>query len=110
MYNVHVHIAIGYYSFIIIFNFSTFQNNTSTAGKDTSAVAAFRFPTEFTHENIFTGNIGGGIMLLNTRMLAKGTLLFDSNKAMFGGGIMMDDRCLVCLHDFMHRLRIETAN
>ncbi len=36
-------------------------------------------------------------MLLNTRMLAQGNLLFDSNRAMFGGGIMMDDRCLVGL-------------
>ena len=34
-------------------------------------------------------------MLLNTRMSAEGTMLFDSNVAVFGGGIMMDDRCLV---------------
>lgn len=77
--------------------YSTFQNNTSTDGKDTSAVAAFRFPTEFNGTNNFIGNTGGGIMLLNTRMLAKGTLLFKGNKAMFGGGIMMDDRCLVSI-------------
>lgn len=34
-------------------------------------------------------------MLLNTRMQAHGSILFKSNNAIFGGGIMMDDRCLV---------------
>ncbi len=96
--SIHVVLVLKNYNVLHVFLFlySLFQNNTSTAGKDTSAVAAFRFPTEFTDTNTFTNNVGGGIMLLNTRMLAKGTLLFDSNTAMFGGGIMMDDRCLVC--------------
>ena len=87
------------YNYIIIYTFcfSIFTNNTSIdlKNQDTSAIAAFRFPTEFTGENLFIGNIGGGIMLLNTRMSAEGTMLFDSNVAVFGGGIMMDDRCLV---------------
>ena len=62
---------------------------------DTSAVAAFRFPTTFKGNNTFIGNIGGGITLLNTRMQASGTMLFEKNVAVFGGGIAMDDRCLV---------------
>ena len=37
-------------------------------------------------------------MLLNTRMQASGDMLFDRNNAAFGGGIMMDDRCLVSVH------------
>lgn len=34
-------------------------------------------------------------MLLNTRMVVNGEMLFANNKATFGGGITMDDRCLV---------------
>lgn len=74
---------------------SVFQNNTSIAGKDTSAVAAFRFPIVFEDYNRFLSNIGGGIMLLNTRMVVSGEMLFADNTATFGGGITMDDRCLV---------------
>ena len=33
--------------------------------------------------------------LLNTQMKASGALKFDDNTAVFGGGIAMDDRCLV---------------
>ena len=75
---------------------SAFVNNTSLEdNEDTSAVAAFRFPTIFKGRNYFIRNRGGGITLLNTRMRANGTLLFDSNVAVFGAGIAMDDRCLV---------------
>ena len=79
---------------------SRFENNTSILNGsgntgDTSAVAAFRFPTLFDGTNTFYNNTGGGIMLLNTRMQAHGNMVFESNNAIFGGGIMMDDRCLV---------------
>ena len=33
--------------------------------------------------------------LLNTQMKTSGVLKFDDNKAVFGGGIAMDDHCLV---------------
>ena len=72
------------------------MNNTSLdENEDTSAIAAFRFPTIFSGSNSFVGNIGGGITLLNTRMEASGSLWFEANRAVFGGGIAMDDRCLV---------------
>ena len=75
---------------------SIFEDNQSLEPTaDTSAIAAFRFPTVFKGYNYFIRNIGGGITLLNTRMEASGKLLFDSNRAVFGGGIAMDDRCLV---------------
>ena len=78
---------------------SLFRNNTSLqSSQDTSAVAAFRFPTTFTGTNSFISNIGGGITLLNTRMQASGNMMFDSNRAVFGGGIAMDDRCLVRMY------------
>ena len=87
--------------FIFVFFRSSFENNTSLEdNEDTSAVAAFRFPTIFLGHNYFIRNRGGGITLLNTRMQANGTVVFDSNVAVFGGGIAMDDRCLVshCLY------------
>ena len=72
------------------------MNNTSEGDtQDTSAIAAFRFPITFQGTNRFLGNLGGGVTLLNTQMRASGVLEFDSNTAVFGGGIAMDDRCLV---------------
>ena len=82
---------------------STFRNNTSLEeSKDTSAIAAFRFPTIFYGANHFIDNVGGGITLLNTRMQASGTLRFERNTAVFGGGMAMDDRCLVGVHTHTH--------
>ena len=75
---------------------SLFLNNTSKGEtKDTSAIAAFRFPITFGGINRFLSNVGGGVTLLNTQMKASGVLVFDKNTAVFGGGIAMDDRCLV---------------
>lgn len=76
---------------------STFDENFSVdqANGDTSALAAFRFPVTFRGVNNFTNNIGGGITLLNTRMDAYNEMNFINNTAVFGGGIAMDDRCLV---------------
>ncbi|XP_019851702.1 PREDICTED: uncharacterized protein LOC109581757 [Amphimedon queenslandica] len=86
--------------FLVHFNNCRFENNTSIVNGsgstgDTSAVAAFRFPTLFDGTNVFFNNTGGGIMLLNTRMQAHGDMRFEYNNAIFGGGIMMDDRCLL---------------
>ena len=78
--------------------YSTFDNNTSLeATEDTSAIAAFRFPTIFRGVTHFLRNRGGGVTLLNTQMMVQEntSLLFDSNTAVFGAGIAMDDRCLV---------------
>lgn len=76
---------------------STFDDNFAidVANGDTSALAAFRFPVTFTGVNNFTNNSGGGITLLNTKMDAHGEMNFINNSAVFGGGIAMDDRCLV---------------
>ena len=50
---------------------------------------------ELTGRNSFVRNLGGGITLLNARLSVTGELLLLSNVAMFGGGIAMDDSCLV---------------
>ena len=82
---------------LCIFSCSTFDNNNSEGdtNSDTSALAAFRFPVTFRGINNFTNNYGGGITLLNTRMDAFDEMNFINNTAVFGGGIAMDDRCLV---------------
>lgn len=50
---------------------------------------------EFSGYNHFVGNLGGGVSLLNSRLDVRGELLLLNNVAMFGGGIAMDDSCLV---------------
>ena len=62
-----------------------------------SALLAFRFPVTLSGCNHFEENIGGGITLMNARLNVRGELLFLNNLAMFGGGIAMDDSCLVSL-------------
>ena len=77
-------------------SYSIFDTNSAEdVNGDTSALAAFRFPVTFRGVNNFTNNIGGGITLLNTRMDAYDCMNFINNTAVFGGGIAMDDRCLV---------------
>ena len=44
---------------------------------------------------MFRNNSGGAITLLNTQMDAFGEVVMDGNTAAFGGGLAMDDRCLV---------------
>lgn len=60
-----------------------------------SALLAFRFPVKLSGYNHFVGNLGGGITLLNARLTVRGKLLLLNNVAAFGGGIAMDDSCLV---------------
>ena len=54
-----------------------------------------RFPITLNGSNYFVNNTGGGVTLLNTQMDAYGTIVMDDNTAAFGGGLAMDDRCLV---------------
>ena len=61
-----------------------------------SALLSFRFPLEFRGQNSFLNNLGGGLVMINSRVRVQGELLFQGNRATFGGGIGMDDSCLVC--------------
>ena len=90
---------------IIIVLFSSFKGNSYFPSQflvkppeHASALLAFRFPMNFIGSNIFIGNTGGGITLLNTRITVVGELLLESNTAMVGGGIAMEDTCLVSTH------------
>ena len=45
--------------------------------------------------NMYIGNIGGGITLLNSRLDVNGRIEFHQNLAVFGGGFALSGRCLV---------------
>ena len=77
---------------------STFRENmASKASADhVSALVSFRFPIHLGGFNHFISNKGGGISLLNSQMTVAGELLMDSNSATYGGGMSLDDICLVC--------------
>ena len=45
--------------------------------------------------NSFVNNNGGGITLLGSRMDVNGSVVFDRNRAVFGGGVAMAGRSLV---------------
>lgn len=47
------------------------------------------------YNNVYIGNIGGGITLLNSRLDVKGRIEFHRNLAVFGGGFALSGRCLV---------------
>ena len=84
---------------------STFQENmASKASADhVSALVSFRFPIHLGGFNHFISNKGGGISLLNSQMTVAGELLMDSNSATYGGGMSLDDICLVCgIHIFIN--------
>lgn len=88
-----------YSSSVIHILCSSFIGNSYTTAQTppdhASALVAFRFPMNFIGSNIFVGNNGGGITLLNTRVTVQGELLLQDNVAMFGGGITMEDTCVV---------------
>ena len=97
----------SHHASLCFYNYSDFRKNhyflensttlNKTESLHSSALLAFRFPVELKGRNCFVGNLGGGITLLNARLSVTGELLLLSNVAMFGGGIAMDDSCLVSI-------------
>ena len=75
-------------------SFSVFTNNTATVD---GTVLVIRFGAAFEGTNNFTGNTGGGVVLVLARMESKGNLWFEGNIAQYGAGISMQDSCLVSL-------------
>ena len=65
--------------------------------KESSALVAYRFHIIFTGYNYFHGNIGGGLELISAYVQTFGTIVFEENSAVVGGGITMNDRCLVSM-------------
>ena len=75
---------------------SHFRDNVASQGSgDTTAITAYRVLVTFYGNSTFLNNQGGGISLLSSRMDVRGELLFDGNRAVFGGCIAMSGRSLV---------------
>ena len=62
-----------------------------------SAVVSFRFPISLSGTNVFRKNEGGGISLMQSRVDVGGTVHFIENSAVVGGGMALEDQCLVKL-------------
>ena len=78
---------------------SSFSNNTSSdVGRESSALVVYRFQLQFSGYNHFCGNIGGGLELISAYLKTSGTIIFEENSAIVGGGIRMNDRCLVRMY------------
>ena len=71
------------------------SNFTRNRASNQSAVFTFRLPLVFVGKNIFRGNEGGAVYLLQTRLDAMGTLLFESNTAVLGGAVTFEDYSVV---------------
>ena len=55
----------------------------------------FRFPLTLEGTNVFRGNIGGGVSLLQSHLNSFGHTLFEDNIAARGGGIELRDSSVV---------------
>lgn len=70
-----------------------------------AAISSFRFPLHFTGTNWLLDNAGGGLSAMGTVVRVDGSLLVHNNTASYGGGIHLEDLCLVqpclCLHTYM---------
>lgn len=77
-------------------------NNASRQG----AILSFRFPILLNGTNEFRRNEGGGISLVQSRVDVGGTVLFIENSAVTGGGLALEDQCLVIIT--LHGIRHET--
>ena len=73
---------------------SQFLNNEGQLGSE-GAVMGFRYPISLWGTNVFRGNKGGGISLLQTELQAHGYILFENNVAQNGGGMELKDRSRV---------------
>ena len=56
---------------------------------------AFRFPISLTGSNVFRGNMGGGVALLQSQLNNHGRTLFDGNVARNGGAMGLRDFSVV---------------
>ena len=56
---------------------------------------SFRFPISLSGTNVFKRNTGGGISLMQSRVDVGGAVHFIKNSAVVGGGMALEDQCLV---------------
>jgi hypothetical protein len=75
---------------------SVFLHNVANSDSD-GALMGFRFPFTLIGTNVFQGNIGGGVSLLQTNLNSHGYTLFEDNIATSGGGMELRDSSVVCV-------------
>ena len=73
-------------------SYSTF---TANKAQRQGAILSFRFPISLAGTNVFERNEGGGISLMQSRVDVGGTVHFIENSATNGGGLGLEDQCLV---------------
>lgn len=80
---------------LAIFCFSNFISNE---GGLQSALLSLRFPVTLQGTNLFQGNTGGAVTLLQTHLDVFGTVIFEDNVAVDGGAIKLLDQSMVCFY------------
>ena len=56
---------------------------------------SFRYPVSLSGANVFKRNMGGAVSLMQSRVDVNGTVHFIENSAVNGGGLALEDQCLV---------------
>lgn len=74
------------------------QINTTTA-----ALSGYRVLVNFNGTNQFIDNLGGGVVVSESRVNVMGTLVMNGNYAVNGGGLAMFGRCLVRIPCTLHQ-------
>ena len=92
--------AVPYLSSLVdsacIYAYSLYTCSNITDNKGDSALTSVRFPLQLLGRSIISRNTGGGLSLLDARIDLGGIVLFESNSAVDGGAIAMEDESLVC--------------
>ena len=78
-----------------------------------AAFFGYRILVNFNGTNKFTDNVGGGIVVSESRINVRGTLVLSGNSAVNGGGLAMFGRslvrtaCLSPLHNMLHSIHYD---
>ena len=81
---------------VALFVYNSHFNNSNVGQQlNTSAFSGYQVVANFNGTNLFTNNIGGGVVVSESRVNVKGNLSFKGNVAVNGGGLAMFGRCLV---------------
>ena len=69
------------------------QDNSPQHG----AISSYRFPLRFIGTNQLLHNVGGGLSAVGSVVRVDGRLIVRNNTASHGGGIHLEDHCMVWL-------------
>lgn len=78
--------------------FCSHSNFIGNKAEKQGAVLSFRYPISLSGINVFKRNEGGGVSLMQSRVDVSGTAYFIENSALSGGGLALEDQCLVYIY------------